>query len=51
MVIVASLVAASVGIIAGTVAVSWRNGNLFETPQERVDREFDRIARRLRQTS
>jgi hypothetical protein len=47
MAVLSSFVVASVGVIVGAVAWGWRNGTLGETPQERFDREFDRIARRL----
>ena len=47
MVMIAALVATSVGIMAGTVAWGWRNGTWRETVQERFDHEFHRIVERL----
>lgn len=47
MVVLASLVATSLAVMAFAVAWGWRNGTLAETPQERYDHEFERIAARL----
>lgn len=33
--------------ILATVAWGWRHGTLIETPQERSDREFEEIVRRM----
>ncbi len=34
-------------IILGVLAWAWANGTLAESPQERIDRQFDLIVRRL----
>ena len=34
-------------IILGVVAWAWANGTLVETPQERIDHQFELIIRRL----
>ena len=34
-------------IILGTLAWAWANGTLVETPQERVDHQFELIVRRF----
>lgn len=41
------LVVAPVLTIVTSVAWGWRNGTLVESPQERIDREFERIVRRI----
>ena len=47
MMVVISLVATALAIILGTVGWGWSRGTLRETAQERIDREFESIVRRL----
>lgn len=43
MIVIGTLVATALAIMAGAFGWGRANGTLSETPQERVDREFDRI--------
>jgi hypothetical protein len=47
MVAIASLVGTALAIVAGAFGWGWSRGTVRETEQERFDREFDRIVRRL----
>ncbi len=48
MMVVVSLVAAAVAIILATAGWGWSRGTVRESPQERIDREFEAIVRRFR---
>ena len=47
MLLIPFLVFTAFTIILGVVAWAWANGTLVETPQERVDRQFELIVRQL----
>lgn len=48
MIVVVFVVVSALAVIAGAVGWGWAAGTLFETRQERIDREFERIVARLR---
>ena len=41
------IVFGSLTIVLATVIWGWANGTLGETPQERIDHQFENIVRRL----
>jgi hypothetical protein len=47
MLIVPFLVIAAFAIVVTAFAWGWVNGTLVETPQERVDYQFEQIVQRL----
>ena len=47
MLFIPFLVFTAFTIILGAVAWAWANGTLVETPEERVDRQFELIIRQL----
>jgi hypothetical protein len=47
LLLAALLVVTPVLTIVASVAWGWRNGTLAESPQERMDWEFERIVRRI----
>jgi hypothetical protein len=47
MMVVAFLVGSAFAVIVGALGWGWSRGTLHETDRERVDREFERIVRRL----
>ena len=47
MILIPIVVFAAFAIALGAVVWAWANGTLVETPQERIDRQFDQIVRHI----
>ena len=47
MFLIAFLACTAFAIVLVAMVWAWANGTLVETPQERIDRQFDQIVRNL----
>ena len=47
IIVLATLVSSALLIVSGMLAWGWANGTLYESPEEKVNRQFELIVRRL----